>query len=112
MGVDDGEGKGAPFDEKDEENAKAIDPKTQKSLGEDGMEKHNGSKCFFEGDILMSPKEIVGEDRSATTVTRHLWTKYDGIVHVPYILSSSYRDYERANILRAFESYAKHTCIR
>ena len=120
LGVDDGEGKGEPFDEIDEENANAIDLETEIPPGEDPIleniedtyKLHNSSRCFFEGDILIRPDEADGEDRSATCRKGHLWNKHNGVVHVPYIISSSYSRTERANILAAFEQYAKYTCIR
>lgn len=120
LGVDDGEGKGEPFDEIDEENANAIDLETEIPPGEnpilenieDTYKQHNNSRCFFQGDILINPDEAVDEDRSATTNKRHLWNKYNGFVHVPYIISSSYSRTERANILAAFKQYEQYTCIR
>ena len=120
LGDDDGEGKGEPFDEIDEANANAIDLETEIPPGEDPIleniedtyKMHNGSRCFFQGDILINPDEVDDEDRSATTRKSHLWEKYDGFVHVPYIISSSYSRNERANILAAVQQYAKYTCIR
>jgi len=120
LGFDEGEGKGEPFDETDEENANAIDLETEIPPGEDPIleniedtyKQHNHSRCFFEGDILINPDEVDDEDRSATTRKGHLWDKYNGFVHVPYIISSSYSRNERANILAAVQQYAKYTCIR
>ena len=120
LGFDEGEGKGEPFDETDEENADAIDLDHEIPPGEDPIleniedtyKQHNNSRCFFQGDILINPDEVDDEDRSATTRKSHLWDKYDGFVHVPYIISSSYSRNERANILAAVQQYAKYTCIR
>ena len=120
MGVDDGEGKGEAFDEIDEANANAIDPETEIPPGEDPIlesiedtyRQHNSSRCFFQGDILINPDEVDGEDRSATTTESHLWNKYNGLVHVPYILSDSFSQGERAHILLAIKVIENNTCIR
>ena len=119
LGFDAGEGKGEPFDETDEANANAIDPETEIPPGENPIlesieatyKQHNGSRCFFQGDILINPDEVDGEDRSATTTETHLWDKYDGLVHVPYIISDSFDQNERAHILAAMELIKKNTCI-
>ena len=123
LGADEGEGQGAPFDDNDEANAMAIDLETEVPPGEDYIrdnieetEKlHQNSSCFFEGDIVTTPEvreRIKTGDRSATTHKRLLWKKYDGVVHVPYVISSSYNNNERAVIKRAIDEYAKYTCIR
>ena len=120
MGVDEGEGKGEPFDETDEANANAIDLETEIPPGEDPIlesiedtyEQHNSSRCFFQGDILINPDEVDGKDRSATTTERHLWKKYNGLVHVPYILSNSFTQNERAHIRAAIILFENNTCIR
>ena len=123
MGIDEGEGQGAPLDDNDEANAQAIDLETEVPPGEDYIrdnieetEKlHQNSSCFFEGDIVTNPEvqeRIKTGDRSATTIKQQLWKKYDGVVHVPYVISSSYNSNERAVIKRAVDEYAKYTCIR
>ena len=118
--VDAGEGKGKPFDEIDEANANAIDLETEIPPGEhpilegieDTYKQHNGSRCFFQGDILIDPDEVDGEDRSATSRESHLWNKCNGLVYVPYIFSSSFTQNERAHILEAIKLFEENTCIR
>ena len=61
---------------------------------------------------MKTPEEMGVENRQAITNKDKLWKKYNGIVHVPYILSSSFSKFERANIDRAFMEYEKNTCIR
>ena len=119
LGYDEGEGKGAKFDATDEANAWNIDLETQDAPGvnhiKDALEedaKIHHSKRFKEGDILLSKEEAEGEERSAATNKNMLWKKYNGVVHVPYVISSSYNSAERANILRAIEEFQKYTCIR
>ena len=120
MGVDQGEGKGAPFDATDDSNANAIDLETElppdsteiEDNIEDTEKQHEGKPCFDEGDILKTPEEMGAGDRQAMTNKNKHWKKYNGIVHVPYILSSSFSTFEHANIDRAFMEYEKNTCIR
>ena len=120
MRVDEGEGNGAPFDATDDANANAIDLETElppdsteiEDNIEDTEKQHEGSPCFDEGDILKTPEEMGVGDRQSMTNKDKLWKKYNGIVHVPYILSSSFSKFERANIDRAFKEYEKNTCIR
>jgi len=120
LGYDEGEGKGAKFDDTDDANAKDIDLETQDPPGvnyiqdaiEEGARQHYGSKWFKEGDILLSREEVEGGERSAATNKRKLWKKYGGFVHVPYVISSSYTAAERANIDRAIQEFREKTCIR
>ena len=95
LGYDEGEGKGAKFDDTDDANAKDIDLETQDPPGvnyiqdaiEEGARQHYGSKWFKEGDILLSREEVEGGERSAATNKRKLWKKY-GESHYSDILFS------------------------
>ena len=125
LGFDEGEGKGAPLgtDPAEVEAALAIDLKTQDPPGvnhirdmlEDDAKKHH-SKWFLDGDILLTKQEAEGdlfpENRNAAVNPNMLWKKVNGMVHVPYVISSSYSSTERANILRAAKEFEDKTCIR
>ena len=121
MGVDPGEGKGA-IDATDDEDADAIDAANEETPGgvstKTIMEKNAeetdkltaDNKCVDQGDEVSSK---VVRDRSATTDERLKWDKdSDGIVRVPYIISSAFSRDDKANIDRAFKEYARSTCIR
>ena len=127
--VDKGEGLGA-ITPTDDINADAIDLETEQApdgtSAEAEMEKNiedtdneqANNPCIHDGDefddhVLTESriKPQVG-DRSAITTSYRLWDKKDGIVNVPYIISSSFDSFEKANIDRAFKEYQKNTCIR
>jgi len=127
--VDKGEGLGS-INPTDDENADAIDLETEQAPdgtdAETEMEKNvedtdneqANNPCIHDGDEfddhVLTESRIrppVG-DRSAITSSFRMWDKKDGIVHVPYIISSSFQGNDKANIDRAFKEYEKNTCIR
>ena len=121
MGGDPGAGKGA-ITATDIENAKAIDLENEKAPDgtpavieeeknvEDTEKMHENDPCFKQGDEVMTKIRV--EERAAMTNKYQLWEKKNGIVHLPYIFSSSFSGDESSNIARAFQEYAKNTCIR
>ena len=105
---------------KDYERGRKINEKTELKDGEnpiaDAIEK--GSR--FEGDMDLTKEEeeaIKNENREDSIAMRSVmmhyrWPRNGDNVYIPYHISGTYYDFERANIARAFEDYENNTCIR
>ena len=117
--LDTGIGAGQPLDETDFSNGDKIDMNAQKG---DVLQHLMENSGLFEGDIILSDEEIAQMSnttvevlngyRSATTRRDLKWKKRDSTVQVPYVLSSSFDEKERAHISRAIKEYQSKTCIR
>ena len=111
--LDKGIGAGRPLDETDFSNGDKIDMNAQNG---DRLQHSMENSGLFEGDIILSDEEIAKMSqngyRSATTRRDRKWEKRGSTVQVPYVLSSSYDEEERASIARAIKEYQSKTCIR
>ena len=58
--------------------------------------------------------DLVGVEgsRSATTNEKRKWPKTGEYVEIPYIISSTFNDIERAIIALGIEEYHQKTCIK
>ena len=117
--LDKGIGAGRPLDETDFANGDKVDMNAQNG---DPLQDLMETSGLFEGDIILSDEEIAEMSnnteealngyRSATTRRDRKWKKRGSTVQVPYVLSSSYDEKERAYISRAIKEYQSKTCIR
>ena len=69
----------------------------------------------YEGDMILTPYQLQrmqGQSKSLHTGVTY-WPSNGTHVNIPYKISSStFNSFQRANIARAVEDYATHTCIR
>ena len=68
----------------------------------------------FEGDILLEEEdaEFIDEFSEAISKRDRLWPIQDGIVSIPYTMSSWLKNDEKIKIERAFDEYHSKTCVR
>ena len=76
---------------------------------------HAHGKGNYQGDMMLTPyqlQRVKGEGRALHPFVNY-WPSNGTHVNIPYKISSStFNSFQRANIARAVEDYATHTCIR
>ena len=69
---------------------------------------------IFEGDILLEEEDAESIDEFSEAISKRdrLWPIQDGIVIIPYTMSSWLKNDEKIKIERAFDEYHSKTCVR
>ena len=101
---DNGEGLGRPLDAVDFEYAAHLN---QSQVGGD----ESTLTYTFEHEAKYDLVEDESS-RSATTNEKRKWPKTGEYVDIPYVISSTFNDIERAIIALGIEEYRQKTCIR